>query len=204
MAKIYTVIGDLVGSRQAPDRAALQRDLDAALTEVNSSLRPEQQFQPTVGDEYQGGCRTLAEAVLGALLVRLHLHGSADCRAGIGFGEVVVHDASRAPLLQDGPGWWAARAAVEEISGARDPRRTWYAGPGAGTLNAYLTCRDQLVDRLSDRGPRMLRLALLGRTQREIAAAEGIWPSAVSQQFSRGITALLQAQALLAEDEVGP
>ena len=198
------MIGDLVRSRASSDRAQLQRELDAALEEVNRSIDPEQDFEPTVGDEFQGACSGLADAVLGALLVRLRLHGTVDCRAGLGRGDVVVHDASRTPLLQDGPGWWAARDALEQISGSRDPRRTWYVGPGAGTVNAYLTCRDQLLERLSDRGPRMLRLALLGSTQREIAAAEGIWPSAVSQQFSRGITALVQSQALLGSAEVGP
>jgi predicted transcriptional regulator len=43
----------------------------------------------------------------------------------------------------------------------------------------------------------MLRRSLLGESQRRIAEAEGVTPSAVSQQFARGIAAVRQAQGLL-------
>ena len=64
-------------------------------------------------------------------------------------------------------------------------------------MNAYLICRDQIVDRLNDRGARILRLALLGHSQKEIAEIEDVWPSAVSQQFARGIGAVVEAGAML-------
>jgi hypothetical protein len=78
--------------------------------------------------------------------------------------------------------------------------RTWLVGPDpvtAALVNAHLLCRDALVDRLSVRGCRMLRLALLGEPQRRIAEVEGVSRSAVSQQFARGIGAVRDAQALL-------
>lgn len=196
---VTTVIGDLVGSRRAPDRGALQRSLGQALSELNATVATVQAFEPTVGDEFQGACATLADATLATLLVRLALRGDGDARCGIGVGEVTVHDDTRTPLLQDGPGWWAARDAIEAVEGARGDRRTWYVGPGAAPVNAFLLCRDQVVARLNDRGARMLRLALLGHSQREIAEREGVYPSAVSQQFSRGIGTVLAAQQLLAD-----
>jgi hypothetical protein len=196
---VTTVIGDLVGSRRSPDRGGLQRSLGEALSEVNRSVATVQPFEPTVGDEFQGACPTLADATLATLLVRLALRGRGDARCGIGVGEVTVHDDTRTPLLQDGPGWWAARDAIEAVEQARGARRTWYVGPDASTTNAFLLCRDQVVARLNDRGARMLRLALLGHTQREIAEHEGVYPSAVSQQFARGIAAVLDAQRLLAD-----
>ena len=199
--RVHTVIGDLVGSRVVPDRPAVQRALGEALDQVNRGLDPAQPFEATVGDEYQGACAGLADAVLGALLIRLTLLPIVDVRCGIGFGEVTVHDAFRRPLLQDGPGWWAARDAIEVLEEGRATRRTWYVGPGPGTVNAFLTCRDQLVDRLNDRGVRMLRSALLGRSQKEIAQDEGIWPSAVSQQFARGIGAIVDAHTVFARQE---
>ena len=115
---------------------------------------------------------------------------------------MTVHDAGRAPLLQDGPGWWNAREAIGVLGARRDRQRTWYVGPGQASINAFLVCRDQVVDRLNDRGVRMLRLALLGRTQKEIAEVEGIWPSAVSQQFTRSIGAVVESMRLLGE--MGP
>jgi DNA-binding CsgD family transcriptional regulator len=195
---VYTVIGDLVGSRKAGDRGALQRRLVEALREVSDRLPVAQRFEPTLGDEYQGACDTLSEALTAALLVRLALLPEVDTRCGVGLGEVLVHDASRTPLLQDGPGWWTAREAIDAIGGRRDERRTWFVGEGSATINAFLVCRDQVVSRLNERGVRMLRLALLGHSQKDIAEREEVWPSAVSQQFRRGIGAVLHAHALLA------
>jgi hypothetical protein len=191
--ELYTVIGDLVGSRSVADRAAVQEALHDALAEVGSAVAVAQPFQPTVGDEYQGACTTLPDAVLAAMLVRLTLHPWVDVRCGIGHGAVTVHDARRTPLLQDGPGWWSARDAISSLDGRRDAARTWYDGPGASTVNAFLLCRDQIVDRLNDRGVRILRLALLGHQQKEIAEIEGIWPSAVSQQFSRNVGSVVES-----------
>jgi hypothetical protein len=193
MTTVYTVIGDLVGSRTVPDRTAVQQALQDAVTAVNHAVPVAQPFEPTVGDEYQGACHRLPDAVLAALLVRLQLLPLVDVRCGIGFGSVTVHDADRTPLLQDGPGWWAARDAIESLDGRRDTLRTWFAGPDDGLVNAYLLCRDSLVDRLNERGLRILRLALLGHPQKEIAELEGIWPSAVSQQFTRTVGALVES-----------
>jgi hypothetical protein len=194
---LYTVIGDLVGSRVAEDRGALQSAVNEGLASVNEQAAVAQPFEPTVGDEYQGACHTLPDALTTTLLVRLTLLPVVDTRCGIGHGEVTVHDADRRPLLQDGPGWWSARAALEQIDGKRGDRRTWFQGEAAGTINGFLICRDQVISRLNDRGLRMLRLALLGHSQKDIAELEGVWPSAVSQQFRRGISAVLDAHRLI-------
>jgi DNA-binding CsgD family transcriptional regulator len=204
MPELYTVIGDLVGSRSVPDRSAVQRRLDDALAVTNDVLPVQQSFEATVGDEYQGACATLSGAVLAALVIRLSLLPVVDARCGVGFGEVTVHDATRRPLLQDGPGWWAAREAIGRLDGRRDATRTWFAGPAEGMVNAFLVCRDQIIDRLNDRGLRILRLALLGHSQKEIAELEGIWPSAVSQQFTRNIGSVVESMQLLAQSGPGP
>jgi DNA-binding CsgD family transcriptional regulator len=199
MPHLVTVIGDLVGSRRAPDRARLQDALGRSLSVVNATVAAVQAFEPTVGDEFQGGCQTLADATMATLLVRLAMRGHADVRCGIGQGEVTVHDPGRAPLLQDGPGWWTAREALERVAAPRHGGRTWYVGPDdPPTVNAFLLCRDTVVSRLNDRGASMLQHALQGHSQREIAELEGVSASAVSQQFSRGISTVVEAQRLLA------
>lgn len=199
MSALYCVIGDLVGSRGLADRGTAQRAVAAALTEVTDSLRPVQDFEPTIGDELQGACASLADALAATLRVRLALRGVVDVRWGVGYGEVEVHDPTRRPILQDGPGWWAARAALESIAGPRTGRRTAFRGPEETTVNAYLVCRDQLVDRLSDRGAEIARLALGGLLQKDIAARVGVSASAVSQQFARGVGAVVSSQRLLSE-----
>ena len=42
----------------------------------------------------------------------------------------------------------------------------------------------------------MLALAIAGHAQREIAELEGVSPSAVSQAFARGISAVRDAESL--------
>ncbi|HZJ04986.1 MAG TPA: SatD family protein [Nocardioidaceae bacterium] len=199
---LFTLIGDVVGSRRLPDRPRAQSSLGLELAEVNRLITPRQPMEPTVGDEFQGAFDTLSEALLCGLLVRLALLPLIDVRCGVGLGEITVHDGSRRPLLQDGPGWWSAREALETLSAPRRTSgRTWYVGEGAGPTNAYLLCRDQLIDRLSDRGRRMLRMALLGQTQQQIAEIEGISKSAVSQQFARGVGAIRDAQVTFGREE---
>ena len=201
MTLLHTLIGDVVGSRAIQERGRFQQRLTAVLGEVTDELRPVQPLEATVGDEFQGAFATAADATVAALLVRLALLPDVDVRCGLGYGVVTVHDAGRSPLLQDGPGWWAARDALEVLAQPRRAaQRTWYVGPGAGRVNAFLLTRDALVDRLGERGWRLLAAALTGATQTELAAAEGISKSAVSQQFARGVGAVRDAQRSFATD----
>lgn len=194
---MYAVIGDLVGSRQLDDRRAVQRDLSTALDEVTELLSPVQALEPTVGDEFQGAFSTVADATLACLLVRLAVLPDADVRCGLGGGEVEVIDDSRSPLVQDGSAWWSAREALDELGKPRRAGlRSWYVGPGAEGVDAFLLLRDTLVDRLNDRGRRLLAGALRGLTQAELAELEGIGRPAVSQHFARGVGAVREAQHL--------
>jgi hypothetical protein len=197
---VYALIGDLVGSRLLADRAAAQDRVDAVLAEVQLWSGGVQRLEPTVGDEFQGAFATIGEATGAALLVRLGLLPDVDVRCGIGEGDADVFDDRRQPLLQDGPAWWAAREALEWMAAPRrSGLRTWAVAPDAALVNAHLLCRDSLVDRLGERGWRMLRLSLQGESQKRIAEAEGVTKSAVSQQFARGIAAVRDAQALLGQ-----
>ncbi|MFW6775002.1 SatD family protein [Nocardioides sp. CPCC 205120] len=202
---VYAVIGDIVGSRRAASRSAVQAALAPALARVDAVVPSLDGLLPTVGDEFQGAYATLEDAVSVTLLARLHLLPLVDTRYGVGVGEREVLDVTRTPPLQDGPAWWTARAAIDELGrpSAR-ARRGWYdathapGGPaGAGVVNAYLLCRDALVDRLGERGQRILRASLGGASQREIATAEGISEPAVSQHLRRGVGAVRDAHAEL-------
>ncbi|HEU5484018.1 MAG TPA: SatD family protein [Microlunatus sp.] len=202
---IFAVIGDLVGSRRSASRGHAQAALHEALAGASAVVAPIDRLEPTVGDEFQGVYATLGGATLAALLVRLHLPEPVDARCGIGVGAREVFDTDRTPMLQDGPAWWSARAAIEALDepGPRS-RRTWFDGgevfraADAALVNAFLLTRDALVDRLNDRSRRMLRRALAGASQREIAAAEQISESAVSQAFAKGVGAIRDAQQMLA------
>jgi SatD family (SatD) len=186
-----TVIGDVVGSRRADDRSALHRHVATALRQVGEGAIDPPAF--TVGDEFQGSYPALGAAIDAALTVRLLVAPDIDVRFGIGWGGVAVLDADAG--IQDGPAWWAARdairhtAEVQRQAGFMLVRTTFRADDDTradvAAVNAALICRDHLLGSLDERSLRIVRGLMTGRTKKELAAAEGISASAVSQRASR-------------------
>lgn len=185
------MIGDVVGSRRTGDRSALHRRVATALHRVAGGALDPPAF--TIGDEFQGSYPAVGAAIDAALTVRLLLAPEIDIRFGIGWGAVTVLDAET--RIQDGPGWWTAREAIQHT--ARIQRqagltliRTTFRADGhtrtdADAVNAALICRDHLLGSLDERSLRIVRGLMTGRSKRELAAAEGISPSAVSQRAAR-------------------
>ncbi|KQT94939.1 hypothetical protein ASG49_05610 [Marmoricola sp. Leaf446] len=211
------VIGDVVGSRAAADRTDLHARLAAAVAESNEVSGPLTPWRITVGDEFQGAFAGVGEALHAVLLLRTALAGApvgegpepepVDVRFGVGWGPVAT--LADEPRVEDGPGWWAAREAVEEVkrsarrAGLRH-RRTSYrrsegvAGPDPDLVNAALLCQDEVVGSASPRSLRLLGGLLQGRPQADLAAAEGVSASAVSQRVRHdGLAVVVAADALL-------
>ena len=115
----------------------------------------------------------------------------------------------RTPRVEDGPGWWAARAAIETAEAyerkapLRAVRTAYVAaedepGPDPALVNAALMSRDQIVSGLSERSMSVLDGLMRGRRQQDIADDLGISPSAVSQRVrAEGIGVVLAADELL-------
>lgn len=201
-----TLIGDVVDSRGATDRTALHR----ALTKALHAVAPEAIDAPafTVGDEFQGSYPSVGEAIGAAWALRLAVAPGVDVRFGIGWGPVTVLD--EATGIQDGPGWWSAREAIEWTARAqRQPGlalvRTTYRGgddaaPAPGPINAALMCRDHMFGSLDERSVRILRGLVSNRSKKELAAEEQISPSAVSQRAGRdGLDLIVVASQYLSE-----
>ncbi len=186
-----TLIGDVVGSRHVADRAAAHRVTNRALRDVGAGAVDAPAF--TVGDEFQGSYPTVGAAIDAALSIRLALTPAVDVRFGIGWGAVSMLDPQAG--IQDGPGWWAAREAIEWTAAAqRQPGlamvRTSFRVAGgdrtdADSINAALLCRDHLLGSLDDRSIRIVNGLLRNQTKKDISAAEGISASAVSQRAGR-------------------
>jgi hypothetical protein len=200
----------VVRSRSSVDRAALHAGLEGLLDEANATLSPVVPLRITVGDEYQGCFASLGEALHATLWLRLHLAPVADLRHGIGWGTVTV--LARQPRVEDGPGWWAARGAIEAVkheaakAGTRHLRTAYRRalegvgtdGPDPSPVNAALICRDQMVGSVSERSLRLLRGTLAGRSQAELATDESISASAVSQRIRNdGLAVIVAADELL-------
>jgi hypothetical protein len=201
------LIGDVVGSRTSADRRALHSELSAALAAVNETCRPTSPLRITVGDEYQGRFGSIGEAIHAAITLRLTLAPTIDVRHGVGWGpsEVLQEE----PRVEDGPGWWAARAAIEQVETAEQVRatralRTAFRSadgtPGAdpAAVNAALLAHDLLLDGAGERGMSVLRGMLAGMTQLEISGQLDITPSAVSQRVRGGLESVLAVEQLLA------
>ena len=148
-------------------------------------------------------------------VIRLELlrTAGADSRYGLGAGPIEVFS-KRRPTTQDGPGWWSARDAIEITSRLANASHTSFArtrfkafstsqiqkGEEAA-LNAFLMCRDSMVDRMKQPGRNRLCGLMLGWSQSKIATEEGATQGAISQSLGRsGAFAIMAAQRAL-EDQ---
>ncbi|HET7399836.1 MAG TPA: SatD family protein [Intrasporangium sp.] len=220
LASRVVLIGDVVGSRSTLDRQALHDRLSAVLRGVNETVRALEPAVITVGDEFQGVYASLGDGLRASFLVRAGLFADADVRFGLGRGRVQVLDRARG--IFDGSAFWCARAAIEQAKEQADRAalhraRTAYRctsnhdgtghdgtaedGDDAGfgtAVNAALLALDHLVGAMSERSRRILRGLLDGATQHDVALAEGVSPSAVSQRVRRdGIGAALEVMERL-------
>lgn len=201
-----TLIGDVVRSRDSPDRRALHRTLTAALGTVADGAIDAPAF--TVGDEFQGSYLSVGAALAAAWAVRLAVAPDVDVRFGVGWGTVSMLD--DATGIQDGPGWWAARAAIEWTAEAQHRpglalarityRNAAQTGPPAEALNAALLCRDHMFGSLDERSIHILKGLMTGRSKKQLAAEEDISASAVSQRAGRdGLDLIVLASQYLSE-----
>jgi len=208
---VIAVLADIVGSRKLRDRAAAQRVIDETVAIVERQYPAATvPLTPTVGDELQSVYSDLGAALTSLLLLQLALPDPVQLRFGIGIGDVHAIESTHA-TLSDGPGWWAARAAIDVVhtKQQRDvPRaRTWIVpAPGqdevvATTIdasNAYLLARDELVGAMNERERRLTFGRMSGKTQQELAEQEHITQPSVSKSLRRvGAAALIEGMEQL-------
>lgn len=193
----WVLIGDVVGSRNHPDRAALQRRLGEALAWTAAQVPTDHPPTVTVGDEFQAAYPTRADAFEASFWLHVCLLVDVRIRIGIGHGEITVDD-GRFPLGQDGPAWWVARdalAVVEAGEAKSGARWTAAAGHDDPLATPYLIARDLVLRGLDGVDGLILRRLVAGVTQRDIADELGINPSSVSRRIrERGLRELLEAR----------
>ena len=139
------VIGDVVASRAARSRGALQRSLGAAVQRVNASARRRlaSPYTITLGDEFQAVYRSprglLAD--LWALLDALH---PVALRFAVGVGDIATPINRRQALGMDGASFYRARHTMEALKKERRSIVQVQGGPGELTLANHalrLACR---------------------------------------------------------------
>jgi hypothetical protein len=193
------LIGDMVASRQAPDRQRLQTEMESVFEGVGDVLGETPVF--TIGDEFQVRYPTINEAFDASLLLHLKSAGLTGLRIGIGWGELLAEDPGRRPFGEDGPCWWRAREAIEAVEGSgRGAQRATAVRTETALdtlLNDYLLLRDTLIRGFDDNDSRIALGLLSGRSQTELAKELGVNKSSVSRRANtHGILALVEASSL--------
>ena len=193
------LLGDVVASRSWGRRDELQTIMESALGEVNRSTDPVQPLTMTVGDEFQGLFVDVAASVDAVLRIQMHVGPEADFRTGIGWGELTLQSEG-SPLRQDGPCWWRAREAIDEVrrlqhsnSAPRSTRTRVISGEGADSLwNGFLSVRDHIVSTWDEVDMRLAEMAMNGEQQVEMASVVGLAQSSVSRRLqNHGILAVV-------------
>lgn len=169
------VLIDVVDSRRHRDRRALQRFVAGELATVNERVSALDPLTETVGDEIQGTYADPVTAVRAVVELRLALRGRVDIRAGVGWGDIVIHDPARTPFGQDGPAWWAAREALDAVAGATTrghyPARMMLrvAGSGADDAATRRAPPEEAARGCALPDPRPLRIDGLGLLHSQLA-----------------------------------
>jgi len=208
--EVVAVIADIVDSRRSADRSAVQRGVENTVNGLPQDDRTIAPFRPTVGDEFQAIFADVPAALRATLLVILALPEGVHLRFGLGAGDVRPVLSRHESDMQDGSAWWNAREAITTARGHEKNKlptlRSWFidgssseriASLSENAVNAYLSSRDDSLFHLSQRHRRMAHLLARGAAQAEVAAAENVTPSAVSQALRRsGLSALLMGLTL--------
>lgn len=198
------VIGDVVRSRDVPDRAAVQRTLREQLRALNEALSGDRTVAPlelTAGDEVQGLLRDAAAAV--DIVVRLsdHLH-PVTMVWGFGHGPLAT-DVYPEVTAMDGPCFHRARGALE----AAVRERAWvgvqgFPAPHADVLSALFRLSHGIRSRWTDTQARYVRAAR-GRLQKDVARQFGVDDSTVSESLSKAHYKTVQAGERAARELLG-
>lgn len=117
----FAIIGDMVASKQLPNRTEAQERLRTALEDVNWQYQDDiaSDFMITLGDEFQGLLRT-GEHFL-ELIDRIQCQiYPLRMRFGIGIGAMSTPIFRESSIGSDGPAYWAARKAISYIHDKND------------------------------------------------------------------------------------
>jgi len=193
------VVGDVVASRQAPERGELQSRLQQALGQVNERFAGvvASRFVLTLGDEFQGLLLSPDDLqhILGLLWASAHPE---ELRFGLGLGRLDTPLQPQA-LGMDGPCFHHARAAVERAERLKTPVEV-EAGWPVQAFAIYAMLWGHIRSRLTNKQRRVADLSMSGLEGVEIASRLSISPSAVSQHLrAAGWAALEPATAAWVE-----
>lgn len=193
------IIGDIIESRAMQDRSAVQIEIKEILEEINEEFKSEiaSRFTITLGDEFQGLLKS-SKHVMGIIdKIKIKFHPN-KLRFGVGFGEMYTEIIADMAIGSDGPAYYAARKAVEDIK--KSNKR--YEQPDQDIqvynyevkdsykfdlLNTSLSLCTLIEKGWTDKQREVITHLLLNdESQREIANAIGLKQSSVQRRLTTG------------------
>lgn len=115
--KYLVLIGDVLGSKQLPERAQFQRRLKAALHSLNSRRKTiVSPYTLTLGDEFQAVYRD-ASGAFADIFTLLAQVAPVQARFALAAGEIVTPINSHQSIGMDGPAFHRARIRLEKLKG---------------------------------------------------------------------------------------
>lgn len=179
------LIGDLVASRHATDRASLQRRLQKAVQSLNrrreAGLRSP--FTITLGDEFQAIYRD-ADTTFGDVFFLLHALAPIRVRFALSVGKIDTPINKRQAIGMDGPAFHEAREIMNGLKkdgrllglGGLDPEASRLAKPVLAILSG-------IIEPWRDTRLRLMAGLLDGADSVSLAKAAQITPRAVNKNI---------------------
>jgi SatD family protein len=182
------LIGDFIQSKQLPNRREIQRTLEAAFNDLNKQRQELGLVSPltiTLGDEFQAVFVTAARLWECILRIEAAMEPVA-IRFAVGLGDISTDIRHDTALGMDGPAFYLARDAMEQLKKS-DAR---YRLGGLGNDEHFINAALELIahNREKWRTPRVVTLAniLQGKSVKEISQVTGSTEQAVYRNIRDG------------------
>lgn len=194
--KYLAIIGDIKKSRQLEERKKVQVQLNDVLTQINQKYKEQiaSKFLITLGDEFQGLLLNGSQALTIVEELKRKMY-PIEIRFGIGVGEITTKIDREKALGADGPSYYYARNAIEQLkkNENRSKRisadiRIEMSDESRGILlNTIFELLKALEDTWTDRQREIIQDMLQHQDgQKNVADRFGIYQSAVQKVMVAG------------------
>jgi hypothetical protein len=113
----FVILGDVVKSRDIPDRAKFQAHLIETMSSVNKRFPDSlvSSLMVNSGDSFQGIFSSHVPLLQLCDVLRFSLSPYCAVRLGLGFGEITTAIDRKSSILCDGPAFWNAKEALDSL-----------------------------------------------------------------------------------------
>jgi hypothetical protein len=195
------LIGDLIASRNSPNRKDLQNRLEAVLTKLNGGTpRPVSPYTLTLGDEFQAVFETADNVFDDIVQILKALHPD-QVRFSLGLGTITTDLNPNQALGMDGPAFYRARDGIDQLKDSGDLIRIEGLPARWVTLaEGSLRLLSKWIQKWEANRLAILHGLLVGDPVKTIATDLGVSEQAVYKNIrSGGLEAVIQILSALTE-----